>query len=357
VIHDTITRDRSLERRVTGKGFATELGLSLFTMVVMSLVLFSCLVAIYEIGFDEALKLLVGDLLSARYLGSFLRGALILAITGLAFSIPFQSGFYNVGGEGQLVIGAACAASIFFLFQSITAKGGLPLLLIVTLAGLVGATAGAVWALSALYLKLKFEVSEVVTTLLMNLIAFPLVAALLVSLGMADWSGGSQGLQSVALIPSQSHVEMAWGLSKAAPVLCLFLFLSHFYLWRTTPGLSLRSIGANQAVPALQGVPITRHLCVAVALGGWLAGLGGLDQLLVFGQFNLAYFAGLGFIGIAVGLLGRHRVIGILVAALFLSSWRVMSNILQTAGVAPEAVTVAEGVGVVGFLLILRRRQ
>ncbi|MFC3053510.1 ABC transporter permease [Kordiimonas pumila] len=239
--------------------------------------------------------------------------------TGLAVAVAFHAGQFNIGGEGQAMIGGVGLTLAVFAFGT-TAP-----LLAVLLAVAGAAVFGAVWAYVPAYLQAKRGSHIVITTIMFNFIASAVLAYLLV--GPLQRPGGQMpesadfpdGVRLTHLHEILNTVgigfeESPMNVSLLIALICAFGVW--FLLYRTRFGYELRVSGANQNTAAFAGINVPRMTIYAMMLSGALAGMMGLNELLgeqlrLLGNFTLGY----GFVGIAVAFMGRNHPVGIVLAA------------------------------------------
>ena len=242
-------------------------------------------------------------------------GALIL--TGLAVSFAFRCGLFNIGGQGQYLVGVITGVWIGTQFP------GMNHVLHILLAVVVASVAGAVWAAIAGFLKATTGAHEVITTIMLNWIATYL----------GEWAFGQggplQGPQrfsptSGVVVPS-AKLPTFWGIAALQGVhIGFFVALAGlvafwFVLQRTTLGYEVRAVGFNPEAARYGGISVRRNYVAAMAISGLFAGLAGvldiLGYLYQYGSLDVQA-SSIGFIGIAVALLGRNKAIGVGLSAL-----------------------------------------
>ena len=263
----------------------------------------------------EIYGLMLRETLGTGYgVGQTLFKATPLILTGLAVAVGFRAGLFNIGAEGQLVVAAFVAALVG------VAGGPLPGPLLLPACVAAAALAGAGWAAIPGVLKARFGAHEVINTIMLNFVAFALVAwlgrrvFLPATVHTAEIGPGAM-LPRLGLLIPPLHGSPA----NAAIVLALLAAVAvWFLLFRTRLGYELRALGLNAPAAEYGGVSIGRAQVTAMALSGALAGLGGLNFVLGYKHFfELGFSDGVGYMGIAVALVGRNHPVGVVLAALF----------------------------------------
>jgi simple sugar transport system permease protein len=237
-----------------------------------------------------------------------------LIFTGLAVALGFRAGLFNIGVEGQLYLGGFAAAMVG------AGWAGGPAALLLPLAVLAAAAAGALWGAIPGLLKARFGSHEVINTIMLNFVAFALVAYFgrsvfqPATVRTAEIGPGAVlprlDLCFPALRGSPANLSMVLAVVTAA--------LVGVFLFRTRRGYELRAVGLNAPAAEFGGIAIGRAQATAMSLSGALAGLGGVSFVLGYKHyFEQGFSGGAGFVGIAVALLGRNHPVGVIVAALF----------------------------------------
>lgn len=282
--------------------------------VLLSLLAGGVLIAAVGQSPVEVYGMLFRQALGTGYgIGQTLFKATPLVFAGLSVALAFRAGLFNVGAEGQMYLGGFAAALV-------GAHVALPAPLALPIALAAAALAGAAWGAIPGALKARFGAHEVINTIMLNFIAFALVA----------WWG--RALFVPATVRTAEIVPAAWvprldvllpwlrG-SPANLTLLLGLVLAvalGVFLFRTRPGFEWRVLGWNPGAAEYAGVRTGRAQVKAFGLAGALAGLGGTSFVLGYKHwFEQDFTAGAGFMGIAVALIGRNHPVGVLVAALF----------------------------------------
>jgi general nucleoside transport system permease protein len=260
-------------------------------------------------------------------LSDTLLNATPLILAGLAVGLAFQTGLFNIGVQGQLIVGAICAGYVGFAWH-------LPVGLHVGVALVAGMVGGAVWAGIAGWLKARSGAHEVITTIMLNYVAFYFLGFLLSEDGFKR-SGSNQAISRVidgnarlpVLFPAplRVHAGLIIALLAAAAVAWL--------LARSRTGFQLRAVGANQNASRTAGIDVGRSYIVSMSLAGALAGLAACSQILGTNtSITQDIDAGIGFTGITVALLGRAQPWPTVLAGLLFGA-------LQAGGVTMQSRT------------------
>lgn len=261
-----------------------------------------------------------------------------LIMTGIAVALPFRAGLFNIGAEGQLVMGAIAAATVGIHLTSWPAWALLPLVLI------AGAVAGALWGGIVGVLKATTGAHEVVTTIMLNFIAQWFLRFLIIG-GPLQLPGGSSRSSPIApsaqlatLLPHDNAVVIFGlpssvyrahtGLFVALAAAALFAFL----LWRTSLGYEIRAVGQSQRAARYAGISVRRTLILTMLLAGAFAGLAGAVQVAgVDHNLTDQYFTdSTGFDAIAVALLGLNSAVGIILAAILFGALHGGGSVMQS---------------------------
>ena len=273
-----------------------------------------------------------------------------LLLSGLAIAVSFRAGVWNIGVEGQLLMGALAMGWLG------TRGEGVPALALVSDLAMA-ALLGALWAGIAGQLKLRRNVNEVISTIMLNFIALALISYLVQGPLM---EAGGRYPQTDAILPAvwlprvlpphRVHLGLVLALLAAVGLQVL--------LFRTVAGYEMRAAGANPQAARLAGIDVDRRLLLALLLSGGLAGLaGGIEVSAVTHRLYERFSPGWGFTAIAVGLLGRLSPMGVVVAAFFFGALDAGSNAMQrVAGVSSVLVSMIQAT-VIFFLVALERTR
>jgi len=267
-----------------------------------------------------------------------------LLLVGLGICIAFRGGVINIGGEGQLVIGALFSTLVGLLFPDASGWVIIPLAL---LAGFVG---GAIWGGIPGLLKAYFNVNEILSTIMMNQIAVQAMNFLLRG-PMID----PVQLQASSRIPQTSRLAQFFDLPRLVPtrlhlgsaLAILFAILVFILLWRTTTGYRIRAVGLNPAASRYAGIHVRRYIVLSLLLSGAFAGLAGAVQVYgvhhrMFTDGSATGFTGnAGFNGIVAALFGQLHPIGTIPASILFGALLVGANAMQRAVQVPSALITA----------------
>ncbi len=252
----------------------------------------------------------------------------VLVLTGLAVAFAFRCGMFNIGGQGQYIVGTVVAIWLG------TSLSGLPAALQVLLC-MIGATAaGALWAGIAGFLKATVGAHEVISTIMLNWIALWVASYLINGGPLQDPNGGaapiSREIDRGAQLPViwdqdlNGGIHLPQGLHIGVFIALGALVLYWIVLNRTTLGYAVRAVGFNAEAARYGGINVSRSYFLAMAISGAFAGLAGSMDILGW-QFRLDLtsvqsYSQIAFIGIAVALLGRNSAVGVFFAAILFAA-------------------------------------
>jgi simple sugar transport system permease protein len=247
-----------------------------------------------------------------------------LILTGLAVAFAFRCGLFNIGGNGQYTVGAITGVQFGIWF----AHWPRPLHIILAL--LASIVAGALWAGIAGFLKATVGAHEVITTIMLNWIAL-WVGSYLVGFNgpMQQHLPGQESVPQTLDVPSSAKLPVFWGSATLQGLhVGLFIAIAALILYwlllnRTTLGFEVRAVGYNAEAARYSGISVRRNYFLAMAISGAFAGLaGGIDILGWEFHLDLTVIqtVQLGFIGIAVALLGRNSAVGVFLSALLFAA-------------------------------------
>jgi len=255
-----------------------------------------------------------GGLMSVERIGNSIATAITLILTGLSVAFAFKTGLFNIGAAGQMLMGGLCATMVAL---TVTAPRPI-LLLLILLAGFAG---GAVWGAIPGFLKAKFNVHEVVATIMMNWIAYWIVYYVV----PAYFKGPYLETES-RLIPPEASLKTSWldslfngsYINIGIFVAIFAVIVIQIILKKTTLGFELKAVGYNRDAAEYAGIKVNRNVVLSMVIAGSLAGLAGATFYTGYASnIQIGVLPNQGFDGIAVALLGATEPWGVFVSALF----------------------------------------
>ncbi|SKC90235.1 ABC transporter permease [Maledivibacter halophilus] len=310
-------------------------------------------------GYDAMIKGIFGNL---RKFGEWIVASIPLILTGLAVAFGFRTGLFNIGVEGQLIVGSFAAVAVGILLN-------LPKFIHLPLALLAAGIAGGIWGFIPGFLKARFKVHEVVVTIMLNYTALHLVNYLIKLIP------GSTNTETVKILPSADlgsdflsritgNSRLHWGVIIALLAAIIFWYI----IERTAFGYELRSVGFNPDASKYAGMKVERNIIYSMMISGVFAGFAG--AMISIGTFDygrvIGGFEGYGMDGIAVALLGNNSAFGVVIAGLLFGGLKASSNAMSLASVPKEigdiimalvVLFTAMNYGVKKLLLRLRKEE
>lgn len=281
--------------------------------------------------------LIYGSLGDAYYIGETIRQVTPYILAGLAVAFAFRAGLFNIGVEGQLLMGWLASVWIGVAFE-------LPKFIHLPLAILTAALAGAIWGFVPGLLKARFGVHEVIVTIMMNYIALSVLNAVVASYLAVDGFKTNRiyetaSLRSEFLQSVTDYSSLHYGIIVALIGAVIMWFL----IDKTTRGFEIRAVGFNQHASKYAGMKVSKNIILAMVISGAFAGTAGaMEGLGTFENLNIkAGFTGAGFDAIAVALLGGNQAFGIVLAAILFGALKVGAlEMPMGAGVPTELVDI-----------------
>jgi general nucleoside transport system permease protein len=279
-------------------------------------------VIIVAIGSGEAKEVAA----AIRPITETLVSATPLIFTGLAVAVSFRSGVFNIGVEGQFILGAFGATVTALVLQE------QPAALILVVSILAGIVTGAAWGFIPGFLKARTGAHEVITTIMLNYVAAQIVLFGLRS-DFLRQAGSSQPISKVMstfvdipLIFDLPAIRLHYGFIVAL----IMAAVVSWFLFKTTKGFELRSAGFNLTAARYAGMSAGGSIILAMVISGGLAGFGGSVEVIgTVGQMSNDLSAGYGFNAIALALLAGNRPVGIVAAALLFGALRTGGGLMQ----------------------------
>lgn len=270
---------------------------------------------------------------AARPLSESVTKSIPYILAGLAVALGFRAGLFNIGAEGQFVIGGLCAVVVGYQVT------GLPVYVHLPLAIAAGALAAGIWAAIPGLLKAWTGAHEVINTIMMNWIAFRMTEYLLKEpLEQMQGTHRTPDILPTAQLPRffPHPIRLHAGLLLA---LAAALFV-YWFLWKTTWGFEMRTVGANPDAARYGGISIRRNIVLAMFISGMLAGLSGVSESLgITHNMTLGFQAGYGFDSIALALLGGSHPLGVVLASLLFGVLRAGGTRMMSVAAIPLEIT------------------
>ncbi|MER2598877.1 MAG: ABC transporter permease [Caldilineales bacterium] len=276
--------------------------------------------------------------------------ATALLLVALGICIAFRGGVINIGGEGQIIVGAIASTAVALALPN------LPGMLLIPLTLLAGALAGALWGGIAGVLKARFAVNEILSTVMLNAIALQLMNFLLRGpmLDPEQAAAGTNVPQS-ATLPDQVWLLrlVPRTLLHTGLILAIILaVLVYIFLWRTTVGYRIRAVGLNPSAARYAGIPVRRYMALAMILSGAFAGLAGAVEVTgVHHRMIEGLSGGYGFSGIVAALFGKLHPLGAIPASAIFGGLLVGADKMQRSVQVPNSLVVAVNGLVVLFVV------
>jgi general nucleoside transport system permease protein len=271
------------------------------------------------------------------YMGEVVRQFTPYILAGLAVAFAFRVGLFNIGVEGQFIVGWLAAVWVGVAFD-------LPRVIHLPLAIIASIVAGALWAYIPGLLKARFRVHEVIVTIMMNYVALH-VSNYIIRNVLSDNGDKTELVKESATLRSEWFQELTdfsrlhWGIFIA--IICCFIMW--FLLEKTTRGFELRAVGFNQHAAHYAGMNVNNNIVLSMVISGGFAGLAGaMEGLGTFGYAAVkGGFTGVGFTGIAIALLGANTALGVFFSAILFGILEVGAlNMPLEAGVPNELVDI-----------------
>ena len=288
-----------------------------------------------------------GAFMGLNPLSETLLNAAPLIIAGLAVAIGFQAGLFNIGVEGQMTVGGMAAVMAGFMIT------GLPWIVHLPLAIIAGFLAGGIWGGIPGWLRAKTGAHEVITTIMLNFIAYRLVDWLLKQPAIireGRFDPISRDVLPTARLPQLlDWINPSFRLHGGIILAVLVAIAVWWLLYRSTIGFEFRAVGSNPFAAGYAGMSVTGSTVLVMALAGGLGGLAGANQTLgVLFSTSPGFTGGIGFDAIALALLGRSHPGGVVLAGLLFGALRAGGQVMQVrSGVGIDLITVIQALIIV----------
>ena len=274
-------------------------------------------------------------------------------VAGLSVAFSFKTGVFNIGAEGQFVMGSMAAAVVGILLPNV------PKIILIPMCFAAAMLMGALWGTIVAVLKIKRGINEVLSMIMFNWIAFYL-SNFIAGIPAIHSEGSAEATKNISanasmLLPKDfiKSVGLAptanWGILVALAV----MLIAWFIIEKTTLGYELKAVGANKFAAEYGGINVNRSILTALAISGALGGLAGALQLMGMGN-RISVFSsqeGFGFAGIVVALMGCSNPFGVFVAGLFYGALIYGGSKLNLVGAPTQLINVIVGT-VVFFIAI-----
>ena len=264
---------------------------------------------------DGYIYLFKGGLMNIQRIGDTLATATPLIFTGLSVAFAFKTGLFNIGTPGQMLFGGFCATSIGLLYSHT-----MPRFLLLILMVLVGALAGALWAFLPGLLKAKFNVNEVVSSIMMNWTAYWIIYYAVPAYFKGASETESKNIPAVASLKTEWLTKLFDGsyVNLGLIIAIIAVFVIGFILNKTVLGYELKAVGFNRDAAEYAGMSVNKNIILSMMIAGSLSGLAGVAQYVGnTSNIQIGIMPSQGFDGIAVSLLGANSPLGVLVSAIF----------------------------------------
>jgi len=328
--------ERALEtvKRLFGRGMGLSDLLIQVAAILMAFIVGAAVLTVTEYSAVDAYTTMGKGAFGSVYgVGQTLTQATPIVFTSLAFLVAFKTGLFNIGAEGQFLMGAI-AASLAGIYLD-----GLPWVLHVPLTLLAGMAAGGLWALIPAVLKSRFDAHEVITTMMLSYVAFHFTSYLVnYPFKAPGWVAQTVKIAGSAELP---RILAPTQLSAAIFVAAVVTVATQYLLKKTVVGYELRAIGLNPSAAENAGISIERGIIVSMVLSGTLAGLGGACEIMgIHRRFIQGFSPGYGWDGLAVALVGGLSPVGSFFAAILFGALRSGGNVMTRATGVPLDIVI-----------------
>lgn len=313
--------------------------------IILGFAIGAIFLAIMGISVGQAYGKLLSSVTGVKGVSYVIVYAVPYIVAGLSVAFSFRTGVFNIGAEGQFVMGSMAAAVVGILC------GGLPKILLIPMCFIAAMIAGVIWGVVVGFLKTRWGINEVLSMIMFNWIAFYLsnfIAGIpaIKNEGTAEAtktiSDNARTLLDADLIKNVGLCPTAnWGIIVAV----IATIIVWFIIDKTTLGYQLKAVGFNKNAADYGGINVNRNMLTALAISGALAGLAGALQLMGMGG-RISIFSsqeGFGFAGIVVALIGCSNPFGVLVAGIFYGGLTYGGSKLNLVGAPTQLISVIIG--------------
>ena len=335
------------------EAFASVRFLQILLSIFVGFLVGAIFLAVMGVSVGDAYGKLISTVTSVKGFSYVIVYATPYIMTGLSVAFSFKTGVFNIGAEGQFVMGSMGAAVVGILFKD------LPSLVLIPLCFLTAMAAGALWGIIVGFLKTKWGINEVLAMIMFNWIAFYL-SNFIAGIPAIHNDGSAEATKTISdnartLLSTQLQTKLNladtsnWGFLVGIAA----MFLIWYIIEKTTLGYELKAVGANRFAAEYGGIGVNKSILTALAISGALAGLGGALQVMGMGG-RISIFSGqegYGFAGIVVALIGCSNPFGVLAASLFYGALTYGGSRLTLVGAPSQLTSVIIGT-VVFFIAI-----
>jgi simple sugar transport system permease protein len=275
--------------------------------------------------------MLIGAFGDVFGIGQTLTQSTPIIFTALSFMFAFKCGLFNIGAEGQLLVGGLAAALVGISLNN------WPVFIHLPLALLAGALAGGVWSFIPAVLKVKLGAHEVITTMMLSYVAFYMTSYLV----NYPFKAPGWVAQTVVIFPSAQlpRILLPTQLSASIFLAVGLTLLIYYTLKKTTIGYEVRAVGLSPSAAESGGISPQKSMVLAFIVSGAIAGLGGAGEILgVHRRFIEGFSPGYGWDGLAVALIGRLHPIGMVFSAMLFGALRSGGMVMERATGVPHDI-------------------
>ncbi len=324
--------------RIKLQGLLSNLGISAFA-ILLSLI-FSALIML-SVGYNPVAaysSMLNGSFGSTQAIANTLSKSIPLIFCGLSFSFAAKSGVFNIGGEGQLNLGALVSAVVALSMQ------GMPRIIVLMASILAGFLAGGLLGVLLGLAKSKLHLNEVIVAIMMNYLV-ALFCSYSVS-GPLKYEGSvTPQTEAMDKIYMFRNLIPKSQLTTALLLALLLAVLIYLFFAKTRAGFNIRVVGQNPDAAQASGIKVGAMMVIAMAVSGGIAGLGGMTEVFgKYGRFIDGFSPGFGFTGIAVAVLAANNPFGLILTAILFGAMDAGAmKMSYVAGISATMVQVIQG--------------
>ncbi len=264
---------------------------------------------------DGYMYLFKGGLMNISRIGDTLATATPLILTGLSVGFAFKTGLFNIGTPGQMLFGGFSATIVGLTYNASLPR---PILLLAMI--IVGGLAGALWAFIPGLLKAKFNVNEVVSSIMMNWTCYWIVYYAIPAYFKGSSETESRNIPDMVSLKTPWLTDLFSGsyINLGILISIIAVIIIGFILNKTVLGYELKAVGFNRDAAEYAGMSVNKNIIVAMMISGALSGLAGVTQYIGnASNIQIGVMPSQGFDGIAVSLLGANSPVGIFISAIF----------------------------------------